>query len=109
MATAWFPATIQGHLTIENGNVGEAITISTKDPELIRATIGALMASNPQGNGAVILGTFECVPGKIAGQAVAGTYPGFFGALSLIASTSSAETINHTINAHQELYSHVSK
>lgn len=107
VATAWFPATIQGHLTIENGNVGEAITISTKDPELIRATIGALMASNPQGNGAVILGTFECVPRKIAGQALAGTYPGFFGALSLIASISSAETITHTINAHQELYSHV--
>lgn len=106
VATAWFPATVQGHLTIENGNVGEAITISTKDTDLIRATIDALMPANTQGNGALILGTFECVPSKIAGQIVSGKLPAFSGALSLIRSNASAETINLTINSHQELYNY---
>lgn len=105
VATAWFPATVQGHLTIENGNVGEAITISTKDKDLIRATIDALMPTNDQSTGAVILGTFECVPSQIAGQNVTGERPTFFGALSLIRSSDSAETINLAVNTHQEIYS----
>lgn len=109
VATAWFPATIQGHLTIENGNIGEAITISTKDTDLIRATINALMPANAQGNSALILGTFECVPRKIAGQTVFGKIPFPSGALSLIRSNASAETINLTINSHQELYNYVTE
>ena len=106
VATAWFPATVQGHLTIENGNVGEAITISTKDTDLIRATIEALMPARNQGNGALILGTFECVPSKIAGLDVSGKPPFFSGVLSLIRSNANTEMIDFTINTHQELYNY---
>lgn len=106
VATAWFPATIQGYLTIENSNVGEGITISTKDTGLISATINALM---PENHGALILGTFECVPKQLAGQTVTGKFPVFSGALSLIKSSTSAETIDSIINSHQELYNHVTE
>ena len=109
VATAWFPATVQGHLTIENGNKGEAITISTKDKDLIRATINALMPTNDQATNAVILGTFEYVPSQIAGQNVIGKRPAFCGALSLIRSSDSSEAINLAINLHQEIYSNDSE
>lgn len=105
VATAWFPATIQGHLTIENSNVGEAITISTKNKDLIRATIEALMPISDHNTGGVILGTFECVPSQIAGQNVTGERPTFFGVLSLIPSRHSTETINRVVDTHQEMYS----
>ena len=104
VATAWFPATIQGFLTIENGNVGEAITIASQDESLICATIGSLMPTNRQRAGAIVLGTFECVPNKIGGRSVTGQRPTAFGALSLISAKENTTTITATVATHQEMY-----
>ncbi|NUF45595.1 hypothetical protein, partial [Acinetobacter pittii] len=38
VATAWFPASIQGFLTIEYGNKAEAITLATTDKKVLSAT-----------------------------------------------------------------------
>ncbi len=107
VATAWFPATLQGYLTIENGNIGEAITIATKDKGLICATIEALMPTSGPCPRALILGTFECVPSQIGGRSVTGQRPASFGALSLICATDSTETISTAVHTHQEMYSNV--
>lgn len=109
VATAWFPATVQGHLTIANRNIGEAITISTKDKDMICATIDALMPRGNQSTGAVIMGTFESVPGQIAGRNITGQRLSSFGALSMIRSNDSANNIGLAVHAHQGMYGNDTK
>lgn len=109
VATAWFPATIQGYLTIENGNTGEAITLSTTDTEIIVAAIQSLFVcdrANTQ-TGAVIFGTFECLPEQIGTQRITSIRPGAFGAISLILASDNEESIRAAAFKHQELYNDI--
>ncbi|AZE50413.1 hypothetical protein C4K04_4758 [Pseudomonas chlororaphis] len=101
VATAWFPATIQGYLTIEYHNHGEAITIATRDNEMICATIKSLQSTK---SNALILGTFECLPGTIGGSNVAGNRPKAFGAISLISNDDCLDKIHAAVQKHQEMY-----
>ncbi|NMZ00012.1 hypothetical protein HBO04_07770 [Pseudomonas proteolytica] len=107
VATAWFPAALQGYLTIQSGNIGEAITISTEDTDMICATIKALMPVNIVGRGALVLGTFECIPNQIGGVDLTGDRPKAFGAISLIKSGDTPEAIRSIVLAHQEMYANV--
>ena len=109
VATAWFPTTIQGFLTIEYGNIGEAITLATTDTEFLVASIQSLFARDSTGSytGAVILGTFECLPENIGNQQVTGKRHGAFGAVSLISSNDSDNTIRAAVLEQQEIYKHV--
>lgn len=102
VATAWFPASIQGFLTIEYGNTGEAITLATEDKTLLTATVENFL--NKKNVHAVILGTFECFPKKIANQNILVGHDFAFGAISLISHQASSDLILSTINIHQGLY-----
>ncbi|EJB0230107.1 hypothetical protein ACUULL_000017 [Vibrio cholerae] len=105
VATAWFPATVQGFLTIENGNRGEAVTLATQDTEMLLASIESLFDKGPSGQkqGALIFGTFECLPKEIGGQAISGRSQAF-GAISLLSGEDTSDTILAAINKHQEIY-----
>lgn len=109
VATAWFPAAIQGYLTIENGNKGEAITIATQDIELKIATIDALFLRNEDKHrtGTLIVGTFECLPNHIGTQKIIGSKAAAFGAFTLISADDSVNDIRQALETHQELYRHV--
>lgn len=107
VATAWFPATLQGYLTIQNGNIGEAITVATDDADMICATIKALISYNIISGGALIFGTFECVPKEIGGINVTGHRSKAFGAISLIQYNATPEAIKSIVLTHQEMYSNV--
>lgn len=102
VATAWFPASIQGFLTIEYGNTGEAITLATEDKELLSATVESFL--NKKNNRAVILGTFECFPKKIANQEVLEGENFAFGMISIISTETTSDAILPIINLHQGLY-----
>ncbi len=106
MATAWFPAAVQGYLTIEYGNTAQAITLATTDPDLQAATIDALFArdANGQRAGAVIFGTFECLPDTIGGCAVVGARGAAFGAVSLITPDMDHAAIQNAVATHQNMY-----
>lgn len=109
VATAWFPATIQGYLTIEYENTGEAVTLATTDTEIIVAAIQSLFARDIANtpNGAVIFGTFECLPGQIGTQRIANIRPGAFGAISLLLANDNEESIRAAACKHQELYNDI--
>jgi len=109
VAIAWFPATIQGFLTIEYGNIGEAITIASSDIELQTAAAEGLFARDAEGKrvGSLILGTFECIPDHIGGQMVVDAQAGAFGAISLISADDADDTIPSAIATHQRMYEHV--
>lgn len=102
VATAWFPASIQGFLTIEYGNTGEAITLATEDRELLSATVESFL-QNKQSS-AIILGTFECFPQKIANQEIIESHDFAFGAISIIPHQTTTDSILSIINLHQGLY-----
>ena len=106
MATAWFPAAVQGYLTIEYGNTAQAITLATTDHDLQAATIDAMFARDARGRraGAVIFGTFECLPGTIGGCDVVGARGAAFGAVSLITSDMDHAAIQSAVATHQNLY-----
>ncbi|PMP42489.1 hypothetical protein [Vibrio splendidus] len=105
VATAWFPATVQGFLTIENGNKGEAVTLATQDTDMLLASIESLLDKDSSGNnqGTLIFGTFECLPNEIGGQAISGQSQAF-GAVSLLSRQDTSDTILAVINKHQENY-----
>ncbi|MFK7874165.1 MAG: hypothetical protein AB8B71_00075 [Paracoccaceae bacterium] len=109
VATAWFPATVQGFLTIDNANTGEAITIATKDPDLQSATIASLFPKGKDGvrKGAVIFATFECVPDHIGGRAITGSKTGAFGAITIVRADDSQEEIDDAIQTHLRMYENV--
>jgi hypothetical protein len=102
VATAWFPASIQGFLTIEYGNTGEAITLATDDKELLSATVESFL--NNKNSPAIILGTFECFPKKIANQEILESHDFAFGAISIIPNHATTDSILPIINLHQGLY-----
>lgn len=109
VATAWFPATVQGYLTIENGNKGEAITIASKDRGLRAAAVDSLFKRDASGarQGVVLVGTFEAIPPKIGPISVDQARACAFGAFSLVTAESTEDQIETALDAHQELYSHV--
>lgn len=109
VATAWFPASLQGYLTIEQGNKAEAITLATKNVHMQAAAIESLFLRNLQGEkiGAVVVGTFECLPKRIGAHNITDGKPVAFGAFSLISSESSKEDISEILSAHKELYRYV--
>lgn len=110
VATAWFPASIQGYLTIEQGNKAEALTLATDNICMQAAAIDSLFLRNLEGEkiGTVVVGTFECIPSQIGAQAIINGKPAAFGAFSLISSTDSEANIIATLSTHKELYHHVS-
>lgn len=109
VATAWFPATVQGWLTIEHGNKGEAITLASRETELTLAAILSLFRVDAGGGrvGVVVLGTFECVPAAIGGQPVAEARPAAFGALTVIAASCAEDEIRAAVEAHERMYADV--
>jgi hypothetical protein len=109
VATAWFPAATQGELTILHDNVGEAITIACCDPEIVAATIAALFRRDADGArcGALLFGTFECVPLSIGDSRVVGARPGAFGALSVIFAVDDAAAIATEIDRHRSFYDRI--
>ena len=66
VATAWFPASLQGYLTIEYGNTAEALTLATTDTGIQATAIDSLFRRDINGmrTGCVTVGTFECLPEK---------------------------------------------
>ncbi|EBW2367043.1 hypothetical protein CBJ60_004481 [Salmonella enterica subsp. enterica serovar Ajiobo] len=108
VATAWFPASLQGYLTIEQGNRAEAITLATKDIDMQAAAIEGLFLRNLQGEkvGAVVVGTFESIPEKLGRHCIVHGKPIAFGAFSLISSQDSETAIIAALTIHQELYHH---
>lgn len=109
VATAWFPASLQGYLTIEQGNKAEAITLATNNVHMQAAAIESLFLRNLQGEkiGAVVVGTFECLPKRIGANNITDGKPVAFGAFSLISSESSKEDISEILSTHKELYRYV--
>lgn len=108
VATAWFPASLQGYLTIEQGNCAEAITLATKDIDMQAAAIEGLFLRDLRGEkvSAVVVGTFESIPEKIGHHGVIHGKPTSFGAFSLISSQDSENAIIAALTIHQELYHH---
>ncbi|MCT2388263.1 hypothetical protein [Erwinia pyrifoliae] len=109
VATAWFPASLQGYLTIEQGNKAEAITLATNNVHMQAAAIESLFLRNLQSEkiGAVVVGTFECLPKRIGAHNITDGKPVAFGAFSLISSESSKEDISEILSTHKELYRYV--
>lgn len=109
VATAWFPASLQGYLTIEQGNKAEAITLATNNVHMQAAAIESLFLRNLQGEkiGTVVVGTFECLPRRIGAHNITDGKPVAFGAFSLISSESSKEDISEILSTHKELYRYV--
>ncbi|MDX1472623.1 MAG: hypothetical protein R3309_00550 [Reinekea sp.] len=100
VATAWFPAAVQGYLTIRYGNVGQAITLATEESDVIAATVETFMPAS----GVTVLASFESVPAVIGSSAVEGNRPRPFGAISLIPHDHSAEQILTFVKTHQAMY-----
>lgn len=110
VATAWFPASLQGYLTIEQGNKAEAITLATNNIQMQAAAIDDLFHRNVQGEkiGVVVVGTFECIPERIGEHKIINGKSIAFGALSLISSVDCEADIVATLSTHKRLYLHVS-
>ncbi|SMB45839.1 hypothetical protein SPRA44_600085 [Serratia proteamaculans] len=108
VATAWFSASLQGYLTIDQGNRAEAITLATKDIDMQAAAIDGLFQRNLQGMriGAVVVGTFEGIPEQIGRHSIGQGRPAVFGAFSIISSQDSEAEIVAALMTHQELYQH---
>lgn len=102
VATAWFPASIQGFLTIEYGNKAEAITLATTDKKVLLATVQSFL--DKKDIQAIILGTFECFPKTIANQQILKNDSFAFGALTIIPSNTNFNSIQTILNLHQGLY-----
>lgn len=100
VATAWFPAAVQGYLTIRYGNKGQAITLATADSEAIAATVGAFRPSS----GVTVLASFESVPGNIGSSSVMGTRPTPFAAMSLITNDHSPEQVMAMVDMQRAMY-----
>lgn len=109
VATAWFPASLQGYLTIEQGNKAEAITLATNNIHMQAAVIESLFLRNSRSEkiGTVVVGTFECLPRQIGAQNITDSNPFAFGAFSLISSESSKVDIKKILSTHKELYRYV--
>ncbi|MEQ1977501.1 MULTISPECIES: hypothetical protein [unclassified Xenorhabdus] len=110
VATAWFPASLQGYLTIEQGNKAEALTLATSNICIQAAAIDSLFQQNLEGErvGAVVVGTFECIPKRIGTRSITEGKSAAFGAFSLISSEDNEADIFATLSIHKELYHHVS-
>ncbi|CDG22240.1 protein of unknown function [Xenorhabdus poinarii G6] len=110
VATAWFPAGLQGYLTIEQDNKAEALTLATSNICIQAAAIDSLFQQNLQGRraGAVVVGTFECIPKRIGTHRIIDGKSAAFGAFSLISSKDNEADISATLSIHKELYHHVS-
>lgn len=108
VATAWFPASLQGYLTIEHGNRAEALTLATKDIDMQAAAIDGLFLRDLQNNkiGAVVVGTFEAIPEKVGRHDIVQGKPAVFGAFSIFSSQDSETAIVAALTTHQELYHH---
>jgi hypothetical protein len=100
VATAWFPAAVQGYLTIRYDNKGQAITLATKDIDVIGATVECVRPPE----GVAILASFETVPSVIGGSPVIGDRPKAFGALSLITREHTPDQILELVKDHQMMY-----
>ncbi|QHM74003.1 hypothetical protein [Mixta intestinalis] len=109
VATAWFPATLQGYLTIEHGNTAEALTLATTDTGIQAAAIDSIFQRDRNGMrmGCVIVGTFECLPQKIGSSQLSVNSTVAFGALSIVLSQDNESTVIETLTLHKELYQHV--
>lgn len=109
VATSWFPASLQGFLTIEYGNTAEALTIATSSIKIQAAAIESLFLRDFTNMkiGCVIVGTFESIPAKINAHSIVNSKPATFGALSLISLEDTEDEIITTLSTHQELYRHV--
>lgn len=108
VATAWFPASLQGYLTIGYGNTAEALTLATTDTGIQAAAIDSLFRRDINGmrTGCVIVGTFECLPEKIGSSRLSTGSIAAFGALSIVLSQDSESTVMETLTVHKELYPH---
>lgn len=100
VATAWFPAAVQGYLTIRYGNVGQAITLATEEADAISATVETFRPCS----GVTVLASFESVPLMIGSSIVDGERPRPFAAISLITNDHSAEHIAAMVKAQQAMY-----
>lgn len=111
VATAWFPATIQGYLTIKYGNKGQAITLSTTDSEMMVSSIESMFNKDESGmkTGTLIYGTYESIPERIAGNKVTNIEPRTFGITSVFTHNDCVETIRDTVEAHMVKYNNVTK
>ncbi|WP_375696637.1 hypothetical protein [Bartonella sp. AP331QHHD] len=109
IATAWFPASLQGYLTIEYNNRAEALTLATTDIDIQIASVNELFLKNSFGQkyGNLIIGTFECLPKYIGTNALEIKRTIAFGAFSLISSQATKSEIIKTLSFHRELYDYV--
>ncbi|GAA4666735.1 hypothetical protein [Bartonella pachyuromydis] len=109
IATAWFPSSLQGYLTIEYNNRAEALTLATTDIDIQTASVNELFLKNSFGQkyGNLIIGTFECLPKYIGTNSLEIKRTIAFGAFSLISSQSTKSEIIKTLSFHQELYDYV--
>lgn len=101
VATAWFPAAVQGYLTIRYGNTAQAINLSTKSNPIV-ATMVDHMRQGASG-GMALLASLEYVPKQIGQSPVSGDVPELFGAVSLIAEQDSVVDIEVALLQHQSI------
>lgn len=109
VATAWFPASLQGFLTIAQGNKAEALTLATRNIHLQAAALDSLFQRTQQGEkaGLVMVATFESLPSPPSPCAISQSNVAAFGAFSLVSSAESATDILTTLAIHKELYRYV--
>jgi hypothetical protein len=99
VATAWFPAAVQGYLTIRYGNRGQAITLATQDEEMIAGTVEALRDTSY--SEIAILSSFETVPARIGQSIVSGDRPATFGAVTLVTANHTTKAILDALSEHR--------
>ncbi|HDZ81703.1 MAG TPA: hypothetical protein ENH56_10760 [Roseobacter sp.] len=101
VATAWFPAAVQGYLTIRYSNTAQAITLSTKSNPIV-ATMVDHLRSDALG-GMAVLASFEYVPKRIGQSLVTGDVPQLYGAVSLITAQDSVAAIEIALSQHRAI------
>ncbi|MEO9514575.1 MAG: hypothetical protein ABJH45_02405 [Paracoccaceae bacterium] len=101
VATAWFPAAVQGYLTIRYSNTAQAVTLSTTSNPIIATTVDHLR--HDAVGGMAVLASFEYVPKRVGQSPVAGDVPQLFGAVSLITAKDSVVEIETALSQHRAI------
>ena len=101
VATAWFPAAVQGYLTIRYGNMAQAVTVSTQSTQIV-ATMADHLRLGAAG-GMAVLASLECVPKRVGQSPVTGDLPEWFGAVSLITGHNTLDDIETALSQHQSI------
>ncbi|MEO9894816.1 MAG: hypothetical protein ABJD13_18855 [Paracoccaceae bacterium] len=101
VATAWFPAAVQGYLTIRYGNTAQAITLSTQSTPIVASMVDHSRQSAP--GKMAILSSFENVPDRVGQSAVTGDKPDPFGAVSLITGQDTVADIQTALAQHNKI------